>query len=125
MRSFISIYALAVCFATLMCFVVALGIFLYDIVQIAAPSFTLAYYQPYQSNDAFRQNHPDKKDEPDNEVTRLRQQALDDAFNAERRTASQSAVFVFIILVINVVVFAVHWRIARRERPGAQPDMAA
>ena len=30
MRSFIQIYALAVCFAILMCFVVALGIGLYD-----------------------------------------------------------------------------------------------
>ncbi len=38
------------------------------------------------------------------------------AITAERRNAFQSLTISTIILIINVVVFLVHWRIARRAR---------
>ncbi|MBI1899782.1 MAG: hypothetical protein HYS13_01550 [Planctomycetia bacterium] len=125
MRSLIQIYALAVCFVTLMCFVVALGIGLYDMVQMAAPNFTLESYQPYQSNDAFVQYFPDKKELPAGEITRLRDEGLRDALRFEQRAALQSGVFVLIIVAIDIVVFAVHWRIARKERSVAERNTAA
>lgn len=116
MRSLIQIYALAVCFATLMCFVVALGVGLYDVVQLTAPDLTLQHYQPYQSNHTFVQYYPDNKQLPDDEMTELREQGLRQALDGERRAALQSAVFVLMIVAIDVVVFAVHWRIAKQER---------
>ena len=55
-KSILEIYALAVCFVALVCFVIALGIGVYDLIQIANPVFTInAYeYNRHQSNEAFR-----------------------------------------------------------------------
>jgi hypothetical protein len=114
MRSLVQVYALAVCFATLMCLVVALGVGLYDVVQIAAPKFTLAYYEPYRSNATFTRLYPDQGTRPENELTQVREQMLADALHAERRSATQSLVFAAIILAIDVIVFGAHWRIAKR-----------
>ena len=55
-KPILEIYALAVCFVALVCFVIALGIGVYDLIQIANPVFTInAYeYDRHQSNEAFR-----------------------------------------------------------------------
>ena len=112
----IQVYALAVCFCTLVCFVIALGVGLYDVVQITAPQFTLQqwYSHVYGSNEQFVATYPDKKGLPADEIKRLREQASGDALTGERRAAEQSEVFVLIILAIDSAVFAVHWRIAQR-----------
>ena len=114
-RSAIQIYALVVCFATLMCLVVSLGLGLYDVVRIAAPAFTLSGWQPYESNAEFVLFWPDKKDLPDEELTRVRQAAYQDALAGERHAAEQSAVFIAIILLIDIAVYVAHWRLARRQ----------
>ena len=36
-KSFVEIYGLAVCFVTLLCFVIALGVGIYDLLQVAFP----------------------------------------------------------------------------------------
>lgn len=50
------IYALAVCFVTLMCSAIVTGVILYNLVKIAAPELTLDAhsYNAHQSIDAFR-----------------------------------------------------------------------
>ena len=55
-KSILEVYALAVCFVALVCFVIALGIGVYDLIQIAHPVFTINAYQydRHQSNEAFR-----------------------------------------------------------------------
>ena len=55
-KSILEMYALVVCFVGLVCFVIALGIGVYDLIQIANPVFTInAYeYDRHQSNEAFR-----------------------------------------------------------------------
>ena len=110
------IYALAVCFATLLCFVIALGIGLYDLVQITAPSFTIsAYYsQTYQSNEKFVRTYQDKKEMPAEDLTKLRESLLQDAIFTERQSAVQSLIQVVIVLVIDIVVFVIHWLMAKR-----------
>ena len=113
-RSAVQIYALAVCFASLMCLVVALGIGLFDVVQIGAPQFTLAGAVAYDSNEQYLLYFPNKKDLPEQQISELRQEALHLAWVAERRAAQKSAVFVLIVLAIDAVVFLVHWRIARQ-----------
>ena len=55
-KSSIEIYGLAVCFVTLLCFIIALGVGLYDLLQLAYPEFTLNAheYERHRSNDSFR-----------------------------------------------------------------------
>lgn len=116
MRSAVQVYALTVCFFTLMCFVVALGVGAYDVVQIAAPRFTMAWFGMYDSNAEFVAVYTDKKDLPEEEITRARKAMLEAGIDAERRSALQSLVFVAILLVIDAAVYAAHWGIVRRER---------
>ena len=55
-QSILEIYALAVCFVTLVCFVIALGIGVYDLIEIANPEVTITSweYDRHQSNETFR-----------------------------------------------------------------------
>jgi hypothetical protein len=100
-----------------MCLVVALGIAIYDIVQIAAPSFTVQQYELWQSDEHYLSFYPDKKGLPPQEIARLRVTARQSALASERRSAMQSLLFTTIIILIDAVVYAVHWRIARRSDP--------
>lgn len=118
-RSLIQTYGLAVCFSALMCLVVALGVAIYDIVQIAAPSFTVQQYDLWQSDDHYLSFHPDKKGLPPQEIARLRDAARQSALASERRNAMQSLLFTTIIILIDAVVYAIHWRLARRSEPAA------
>ncbi|HEX5444746.1 MAG TPA: hypothetical protein VFW87_12985 [Pirellulales bacterium] len=94
---------------------IALGIGLYDVVQIGIPEFTLPNYEIYSSNESYLRFW-DAKERPEAEVTRARQAALADALASERRAAQQSGIFVLIVVLIDTVVFAVHWRLARGPR---------
>lgn len=116
-RSLVQLYALTVCFCSLVCLMVALGVGLYDLIQIASPQFTLpAGYEISSSNESFVRVWPDRQGLPEAELTRARQAALADALAAERRAAQQSGVFVAIILLIDIVVFAIHWRLGRNTK---------
>jgi hypothetical protein len=119
-RSLIQLYALTVCFATLMCLVVVLGLGCYDLVRIAAPGFTVQEYMLWQSDEHFLTYHPDKKNLPEKERASLREQYRLAALHFERRSALQRFVFEGIILAIDVVVYAVHWRIAQRANPAGR-----
>jgi hypothetical protein len=114
MRSLIQLYALAVCFATLMCLVVALGLGTYDVVRIISPAFTVQDSMLWRSDEHFLMYNPDKVGLPPAERAALRENYRQVAIEAERRYAQQRLVFVTIILAIDVVVFALHWSIARR-----------
>jgi hypothetical protein len=116
-RSLIQFYALTVCFATLMCLVVVLGLGGYDLVRIAAPSFTVPNYIALQSNEYYLMYHPDKKDLPEREQTILREKYRLEALHQERHSAQQRFVFVAIIATIDMVVYALHWRLARAAEP--------
>ena len=113
-RSLVQLYALTVCFFTLMCLVIVLGLGIYDVVRIVRPDFTVQDDMLWQSNELYRTYRQDKKDLPDAEITALREQGRRAAVDAERRGAEQRLVFLGIILGIDIVVYAIHWRIARK-----------
>lgn len=125
-KSILEVYALAVCFATIVCFVIVLGIALYDLIEISNPEFTLSSYEynRHQSNDAFWKSYQcsyDKKEKEtqrpsDEELTRQRLESYQQAVKSERRGAFQSLTRSSIILAIDIFVFLVHWRVARRAR---------
>ena len=117
-RSLIQVYALTVCFCTLMCGVIALGFATYDLIRIAAPGFTMATsYGAWDSDEQFLLGHPDKKELPPAELAIVREKYRQEALAYERKTGQQGFVWAFIILVIDGAVYAVHWRIARRAEP--------
>ncbi len=127
-KSSLEIYALAVCFVALGCLVIALGIGVYDLIQIANPEFTLnAYeYERHQSNQAFRGSPGralrgiapgipvEPRQRPEEEITQQREESYQAALRSERRRGMQSLIRIVIILVIDVLVFVPHWLLARR-----------
>ncbi len=124
-KSILEIYALAVCFATIVCFVITLGISIYDIVRIANPEFTMSSYEynRHQSNDAYWKSsnncsNDDKKEQrpADEELTKQRLASYQQSIKSELRDAFQSLIQSVIILIIAVIVFLIHWRVARRSR---------
>jgi len=123
-KNLLEIYALAVCFVTVVCAVFVTGIGLYDLLEISKPEFTLAshQYQRYQSNEAFYSSECEdgnKKKLTEEEITKKRLAAYDTALKSEQRDAVQSLVKAFIVLVLDVLVFLFHWRLARRSRETA------
>jgi hypothetical protein len=125
-KSILEIYALAVCFATVVCFVVAAGIAIYNTIEIINPEFTLNAheYSRHQSNDAFWKDcdnnyDTDKKENkrpPGEELTKRRVESYQQALKSERRAAFQSLTKTVIVIILDIIFFVAHWRIARRAR---------
>ena len=120
-KSIVEIYALAVCFVVLVCAVIAAGIGAYDLVEIASPEFAPPSYQyeRHQSNEAFFQVDCEKKSSvnlTEEEKTKQRLASYESAIKAERRDAVQSLIKVMIVLIIDALVFFVHWKLARRSQ---------
>ncbi len=118
-RTVLEIYGLAVCFVTVVCAAVSLGIGIYDIIEIVAPEFTLSSYEhgPHQSNEAFfRGAEKEAQGLSEGERTKRRLSSYAMAVRGERRKGVQNLVIVSIILVIDAIVFMLHWRLARRAR---------
>ena len=127
-KSWLEIYALAICFFTVACFAVALGAALWDVVQITAPDFTMRddYWTKHRSDEAFRQalieEHRFREvvstyvPPAGAELTLAREEGHAQAVSKERRAASQGLAQRLIILLVDLLVFLIHWKIAARAR---------
>jgi hypothetical protein len=109
----IQIYALAVCFSSLMCFVVALGIAAYDVVEIGAPKTTSSQLAWYSTTERYLHYFPDKKSLPADKLEAARQMEYSLILDSAQQLAIQSLLFAGMILVIDAVVFAIHWQLAK------------
>ncbi len=130
-KTALEIYALAVCFVTVVCFVATLGVGLYSILEIVKPQITLNswQYERFQSNDAFWQqcgnarfcSEQDKKKERPSEadLTKQREEEYSHALFREQRDGLQTLIKSLIVIVIDIAVFLVHWSLARRARATA------
>jgi len=127
-RNVLEIYALAVCFFNVACFVIVFGIAVWNVVSIAAPQFTMNNYewQQFQSDDTYSKQlsmgHSCNKDyvAPTGQaLTDARVKALNDALASQRHGDISSLIHNIIILLINVVVFLAHWKLASRARQSA------
>lgn len=130
-KTIIEIYALAVCFFSVACLVITLGIALYDLVGIAAPAFTLDTrdYERHQSDQAFlesggttthivRVEGGERREEITSatdsaNLPKKREESFQRALKAEQRSAGQSLVRSTIIMIIASIVFMIHWRLAK------------
>jgi hypothetical protein len=125
-KSLLEIYALAVCFATIVCFVISLGVAIYSIIEIINPEFTMNSYEykRYQSNDAYwlsrvddwRNKEKEMQRPSEDELTKQRTEGYRLAVIAEKRDGYQGITKTAIVILINIVVFFIHWRIAKRSR---------
>ena len=119
-KTLIEIYALAVCFVTIICFAVSLGVGLYDLLEISNPEFTLKAfkYEKHQTNDAFTKSWKKKRINKysEEEITAKREESYRVALTTESRNAMQSFIRAFIIILIDLIIFFIHWKLAGRER---------
>jgi len=133
-KTILEVYAFAVCFFAVACFAVALGFFLYGVVGITNPEFTLDFweYTRHQSNDQFWGESEEsdvtvsrppmimpggrERVRPvEADLTKKRLASYARAMASERRGNTQTVVKSAIVMLIDVLVFSLHWRIARRE----------
>ena len=120
-KNLLKLYALAVCFVSVLVFSIAFGAGVYDVIQMNLPETTMSswHYERYQSNDNFIRDWPPDKEVPDDEeLTRMREQGYITAIELEVRDARQSLIVVAIIILITAALFAIHWRLSRTARTG-------
>ena len=94
----IHFYALLISFATLLCMIITLGVALYDIVQVVVPEFTCV---PPTSYDYEKNRQVIEKTTP-----------VD--IQLEKMNGARSLTRGSFILLIDVVLFLYHWRLANR-----------
>lgn len=120
-KNLLKLYALAVCFVSVLVFSIALGVGVYDVIQMNLPETTMSswHYERHQSNENFIRDWPPNKDVPDDaELTRMREQGYLAAIELEIRDARQSLIVVVIFMLIATTLFAIHWRLSRTARTG-------
>ena len=121
-KSLLELYALLVCFAMVASFTISLGIGLYDIAEVAAPELTLGSisFEKHSTNEAFTANWSQAKlqNHSPEQIKTLREESYQISIIAKRREAYQSLVATSIVIAISVVVFAIHWKIAKKSRIG-------
>lgn len=123
-RSIVAIYAAAVCFASVGCMAIALGVFAHSTVSLVAPSLTMppvsaARYEP--------QPHfaPPSGAEPprlvpaaplsEAELLKRRAAAHEVAIQDEVAGAGRSMLRWGIVSIVAGILFFAHWRILRKE----------
>jgi len=118
-KNLLEIYALTVCFASVMFLIVTVAMCLYEAVRITAPSATVSgwTYERSLSDDAFLATRPQGRAAPEaSTLPRLRSEALKNALDSERHDGLQSFLQSLMYAIVAGVVFWLHWRLARRER---------
>jgi hypothetical protein len=123
---FIRIYALATCFASMLCIAISTGVALYDLVQYSVPHLTVDTYQ-YQmrgqligrsANFGLTMDANGNTSQPappsEAEIAAQQEQQLAMAIERERANALRSLLQIFTILLVSVPLYIVHWRLAKR-----------
>jgi hypothetical protein len=126
MKSKLEIYALSVCFTSVLFLVVSLAVLSYSFIEIVAPEFTMksTTYDGFQSNKAYwGRNKPyclencDKIVKPsEEELTKERVEAFEIAKKGESRSGLQSLIKSFLYVLFSAIALLIHWRIAKNCR---------
>jgi hypothetical protein len=125
MKSKLEIYALSVCFASVVCLVISAGIAGYSIFEIAAPELTMNSYRydKYQTNEAFWKSEVSRSKEKQTEVkpdeealTKQRLAAFAVEVKAEKREGAQTLVRCFMFILVSGIALFIHWKIAKKSR---------
>ena len=123
-RTLLGLYALAVCFINVLIGSIAFGIIIYAMTSIVSPELTLPSWEhsKYQSDDEFIATRPDTesfsnklKNMSEQEITEAREAAYRIALKGEQREGLQDIVRYSIVLLIQIILFMVHWKLAKRQ----------
>ena len=122
-RTLLELYAFAVCFINVLIGSIAFGIIIYAMISIVVPELTLlGWTSRYQSNDEFIATRPDTESFSDKlknmskqEITEAREAAYRIALKGEQREGMQDIVRYSIVLLIQVILFIAHWKLAKRR----------
>jgi len=127
-KTILEIYALAVCFFAVACFVITLGFGLWNIVEFSIPEFTINNHEyachttDAQYQKCFANQYKNKQEdrlEPfptGSALTATRTSDYHRIIQSEQRQALQSMAQKAIILLINLLVFFAHWLLAKHAR---------
>ena len=133
-RTVLQIYAAVVCFASVACLALAIGIAAYSLVAMLNPSFTvdpmnMPMYEPSPfmippasmdgSHIVGSNSTPATPQLSADELATRRVAALESAIKNELATAKQSLLRWTITALISGILFAMHWRILRIENEDA------
>lgn len=132
-KTILEIYALAVCFFSVVALVVIFGIGCYSTISFVNPEFTLNSfaYTRHQSNDSFWAgcsgswecgSAGEKKGvrPPELELSKLRLASFQRDLFSEERAGLQSIVRCLIGLICTSLVFLLHWFLAKRARNASE-----
>ena len=119
------IYALTVCFGTMICFVIALGTAIYDVIEINFPEFTIrsSEYKRHLANESYSKSWLVDDDQPEEVLTRKRLASYRTELESEKREGKQSLVMSLIIIFIDVAVYLFHWNLAKKARVGVESGL--
>lgn len=118
----LEIYGLCVCFVAVLAFAIALGTTLYTLIRLFSPFFTLGNweYSKHLSNDAYWEKESTKNEltrervrPSDEDLTQEREQSFTLSIQAERHSAMQGLVKQGIFLLVDTLLFLVHWLITQ------------
>jgi hypothetical protein len=124
MKSKLEIYALSVCFASVVCLVISTGIAGYALFEIFTPELTMNSYKydRYQSNEAFlEKRYSCSKEDKEtikpskDELTKQRLEAFSVEVKAETREGVQSLIRCFMFILVSCITLLIHWRIAQKS----------
>lgn len=121
-KTLVELYALTVCFGAMGFVAVHSAQGLYDVVCIVAPRTTLSGYVlwSYETNERFleswRRNHKDEPAPDDAHVTELRLEEMAAEIRSQKQDRTQDLVKSLCFIVVNLSVFGIHWRIAKKQR---------
>ena len=127
-RSALYIYALAVCGLLIIPLLISGGVVIHGVLELTWPELMMSSYeyQRYQSDDAYREHLSSGWREAggtriselpsDAEIAKRRPIAFQEALERERRDGVQSIIRYVVFGLISLMIFLLHWCIARRER---------
>jgi len=127
MKSKLEVYALTVCFASVICLVISISISGYSVVRILHPGLTMTssyLYHNLQTNDNYWKNLYVKSDTcnlkrpTEEELTKKRLAALQNEFNDEKRQGLQNLIQSLMFVIAGALTLIIHWQIAKRARAG-------
>ena len=125
MKSKLEIYALSVCFASVICLVISLGVAGYSVFEVVVPELTMSVYDynKYQTNEAYWNSRRSCSREDKTEIRPSEEQlakdrieAFDIAIKAEKRGGVQSLIRCLMFLMAAGITLAIHWQIAKKSR---------
>lgn len=125
MKSKLEIYALAVCFASMICIVISSSIASYSVISMVVPDLMMNSYQydSYQNNDAYWNKikccNSEGENKPrieESELTQKRNAAYIVALSNEKRRGLQSLIRSLMFVLSGAIALFIHWVIAKRSR---------